>query len=155
MGYTTEFEGSVKVSPPLNEHEISFLRDFNRTRRMNRTKGPLFVKGSGEFGQVRDEDIIDFNGPHPDQPGLWCQWTTNEEGTEIFWDGGEKFYYAAEWMEYLLRNLFSADAAGYLLEHRHEDERLVHFTFDHNFSGRIEAQGEDPEDRWTIEVETK
>ena len=36
MGYTTEFEGSVSISPPLNAHEISYLRKFAASRRMDR-----------------------------------------------------------------------------------------------------------------------
>lgn len=36
------------------------------------------------------------------QPGLWCQWIPNEEGTRILWDDGEKFYEYTEWIEYLL-----------------------------------------------------
>ena len=38
MGYTTEFDGSVSISPPY------------------------FVDGSGPFGQGHDDDIRDFSG---------------------------------------------------------------------------------------------
>jgi len=63
MGYTTEFEGSVSISPPLNAHEIAHLRKFAASRRMDRTCGPCFVDGPGPFGQGRDGDIRDFNKP--------------------------------------------------------------------------------------------
>lgn len=154
MGYTTEFNGSITVTPPLNEHEVSFLKAFNTTRRMNRTNGPLFVEGTGPYGQGHDPDVLDHNSPHPDQPGLWCQWEVTDDGTEIQWDGGEKFYYAPEWMEYLVKKLLSAEAKDYVAAHRSEDARLAHFTCDHNFHGVIEAQGEDEDDRWVIEVVT-
>ena len=36
MGYTTEFDGSVSISPPLNAHEIAYLRKFAASRRMDR-----------------------------------------------------------------------------------------------------------------------
>lgn len=62
MGYTTDFAGEITIEPPLNEHEISFLKDFNEHRRMSRHKGAYFVKGSGDFGQGADEDVIDHNG---------------------------------------------------------------------------------------------
>lgn len=35
-------------------------------------------------------------------PGLWNQWVPNNEGDEISWDGGGKFYEYVEWIEYLL-----------------------------------------------------
>lgn len=151
IGYTTDFYGSVQIVPPLNDHEIGFLEDFRSSRRMNRTKGPLFVKGDGGFGQGHDEDILDYNSPHPDQPGLWCQWFS-EGGADIEWDGGEKFYNAAEWMEYLVTNLFAPSARGYIADHIDEDERLRYFTCDHVINGEIEAQGEDHGDRWTLVV---
>ena len=63
MGYITEFEGSVGISPPLNAHEIAYLRKFAASRRMDRARGPYFVDGSGPFGQGLDDDIRDFNKP--------------------------------------------------------------------------------------------
>jgi hypothetical protein len=63
MGYTTEFDGRVGISPPLNAHEIAYLRKFAASRRMDRARGPYFVDGSGPFGQDHDDDIRDFNKP--------------------------------------------------------------------------------------------
>jgi hypothetical protein len=39
MGYTTEFDGSVSISPPLNAHEIAYLRKFAASRRMAVLRG--------------------------------------------------------------------------------------------------------------------
>lgn len=173
MGYTTDFTGEINLVPPLNEHEISFLTDFNETRRMIRRKGPLFVGGSGPYGQGHDEDVIDHNRANGEtpyfrdptaeeseyyeeggQPGLWCQWVPNEEGTTISWDDGEKFYNAADWMKYLITKLLYGESAReYVAKHIDEDERLKHFTFDHLANGTIYAQGEDPDDRWALVVE--
>jgi hypothetical protein len=50
MGYTTEFDGSMSISPPLNAHEIAYLRKFASSRRMDRARGPYFVDGSGTVG---------------------------------------------------------------------------------------------------------
>ena len=152
MGYTTEFEGSIQIEPPLNAQEISFLREFNHSRRMNRTRGPLFVRGSGFYEQRNDPDIIDYNQPHPDQPGLWCQWTPNEDGTAIEWDGGEKFYSAPEWMMYIISFLLSPAARPYIDAHLDEDPRLASFTCDHVLHGTIIAQGEEIRDRWELLV---
>jgi hypothetical protein len=83
MGYTTEFDGSVSISPPLNAHEIAYLRKFAASRRMDRARGPYFVDGSGPFGQGHDDDIRDFNKLPAGQPGLWCWWEPTKDGTAI------------------------------------------------------------------------
>lgn len=154
MGYTTDFEGSVEVSPPLNEAERSFLHDLADTRRMNRTHGPLFVKGEGFAGQGHSPDIIDYNSPDETQPGLWLGWGPSEDGTSIEWDGREKFYYSEEWMAYLINNLLAPSGRKYVEEHAATsgDERLSQFTFDHTVNGTISAQGEDPDDQYNIIV---
>jgi len=54
-------------------------------------------------GQQHDESILDYNLPPANQPGLWCQWHVSEEGS-IEWDGGEKFYYYVDWLEYLIKH---------------------------------------------------
>lgn len=152
MGYTTDFDGSIAIEPPLNEHEISFLLDFNGSRRMLRTKGPLHADPGADFGQARSADIQDYNRPPEGQPGLWCQWVPTEDGGAIEWDGGEKFYDSPTWMSYLIDQLLSPAARAFIEEHQSEDERLRHFTCDHVLNGTINAQGEDPGDRWRLVV---
>lgn len=121
MGYTTNFRGAFSFSRPLSKTELDFLTKFNGTRRMKRdvkkltevfgpgeygTEGEYFVAGSGFAGQDYDATIIDYNQPPMTQPGLWCQWTPNEDGTQLEWDGGEKFYNYVEWLQYLIENFF-------------------------------------------------
>lgn len=146
MGYTTDFEGVIDIDPPLNPKEIEYINKFSSTRRMNRTNGPYYVGGTGTYGQGQDADIIDSNRPDPSQPGLWCGWMVNEEGTQIEWDGGEKFYYAAEWMKYIIDHFISKDPIA-----KHNNE---HFDFleAHNTNGEIYADGEETDDNWKIEV---
>jgi len=60
---------------------------------MLRTNGPYYI-GGGDFGQARENDIIDYNRPPEGQPGLWCQGVASEDGTEIHWNGAKKFYYS-------------------------------------------------------------
>jgi hypothetical protein len=128
MGYTTDFEGCFTLDKPLDSGHAAYLRAFAETRRMNRdpriadtfsdplrqniglpigAAGEYFVGGSGYFGQDSDNSIIDFNVPPDTQPGLWCQWIPNEDGTAIVWDGGEKFYHYVEWIKYLIEHFFS------------------------------------------------
>lgn len=101
MGYHTNFNGLLEITPHLNAHEVAFLEEFNRTRRMARQKGPYYVKSDGQFGQSHEDDVLDFNStgiamklddtgnyvygdidnPPPEHgtpaqmPGLWCPWT--------------------------------------------------------------------------------
>lgn len=152
MGYTTDFDGEIAVSPPLNADEVSFLRDLANTRRMNRTKGPLYISKDANFGQDDRSDVIDYNQSHPDQPGLWLCWEPSDDGTAIAWDGTEKFYDSAEWMRYLVEKLLTPSARAYIDAHMSEDPRLASFTCDHELTGIIDAQGEDPGDRWQLGV---
>lgn len=156
MGYTTDFDGSVSVMPPLNPHEIAYLRKFAESRRMHRNNGPYYI-GTGAFGQDREPDIIDYNEPPPPQPGLWCQWVPTDDGTAIIWDGGEKFYEADEWMRYIIDTFLRPGAAlaedlARPIPGRVYPDELIHFTFDHVLNGTIYAQGEDCDDRWRLVV---
>lgn len=154
MGYTTVFAGNIIIDPPLNEHEVSYLRDFNLTRRMDRENGPYFVKGSGPFGQGDDEDVRDSNRPPEGQPGLWCQWTVTEDGKFIEWDEGEKFYYAPEWMKYIVDHFLNRDVSASVREDMvKQDPRFEHFTFDHVCNGVIDAEGEESGDLWQLVVQ--
>lgn len=133
MGYTTDFSGSFEVTPALNPAQVAYLQAFNNTRRMVRDKkitetrpdpvreavglpvgaqGGYFVGAAGDNAGQEDmmgkrnpsTGILDHNGPPSGQPGLWCQWTAIEAGTEIEWDGGEKFYDYIEWMKYIVEH---------------------------------------------------
>lgn len=144
MGYTTEFEGIIRIEPRLNAEEIAYLKKFNKTRRMARQKGPYFVDGTGQFGQGSDSDILDHNQPPGGQPGLWCQWTPTEDGTGIEWDGGEKFYNAEEWMAYIIDHFLKPDAVAKTV--------LPFLQANHVLNGEIDAQGEEDDDKWRLIV---
>ena len=111
MGYTTDFTGHFKLNKKLDTDTHEFLNKFNRTRRMKRSikgygiEGEFYVDGTGQYGQDYDSTVLDHNRPPRTQPGLWCGWTPNEDGTCIEWDGGEKFYEYVEWIEYLIDNV--------------------------------------------------
>lgn len=140
MGYTTEFSGSVKIDPPLNEQEIEFLNKFSETRRMDRKKGPYYVNDTNDSGS----DIIDHNSPDDSQPGLWCQWVPTDDGTAIEWDGNEKFYCSVEWMTYLIDHFLSPTAIA--------KTELEFLQANHIVNGKIAAEGEDSGDVWQLVV---
>ena len=162
MGYHTDFDGEFSVTPALKPEHLVFLKAFADTRRMQRDsvitgkrpdpireaaglpvgpEGGYFVAEGGScgqgdwgFGEARKEaGIVDYNKPPSGQPGLWCQWTPNADGTCIEWDGGEKFYSYTEWITYLIKNFLAP--WGYKL------------------NGSVEWNGEDRDDRGRINIE--
>jgi hypothetical protein len=144
MGYSTTFTGQVDVVPPLSPEERSYLLKFSRTRRMLRRKGPYFVDGSGFMGQGDDPDVINHNEPPHGQPGLWCQWIPNPEGTGIVWDQNENFYDADKWMLYLIQHFLAPKANAIGL--------VPGIVGGHILNGEIGAQGEEGGDIWTLVV---
>lgn len=144
MGYTTEFNGQIKVDPPLNAEEIKFLQKFNETRRMRRALGPYYVDNAGFGGQDQEPDILNYNEPPDGQPSLWCQWRPTDDGKFIEWDGGEKFYESPEWMKYLIEHFLKPNAKA---------KSELEFLQGHTLNGEIEAQGEESNDRWILSVE--
>lgn len=168
MGYTTDFTGHVTVTPPLNQHEITYLTRFSDSRRMRRSKGPYHADPSNQFGPQHHDvyDIYD-DTPPPGQPGLWCWWVPTQDGTAITWNGAEKFYAPADWMAYLI-DTFLKPAATVAVELRALQgtasvgrapapgwiypPEFDHFTFDHVVNGMIHASGQAPGDRWRLVV---
>lgn len=139
MGYTTEFSGGIAIEPPLNAEEIKFIQGHNRTRRMKRGKGPYYIHGTSNFGS----DIKDLNEPPEPQLSLWCRWTCDDKGTEIAWDGTEKFYRSAEWMQWLIDHILGANPKA---------KAQLPFLQGHRLNGTIIAQGRKAEDRWKLVV---
>jgi hypothetical protein len=141
MGYTTDFRGSFTVTPTLKPEDREYLVKLNETRRMIRKfpndahgiEGEFFVEGKGSFGQDDDPSVVDHNRPPKTQPGLWCQWRPNDDGTEIEWDGNEKFYDYVEWIAYLV---------GAILEPR-----------GYELNGSVEWRGEDWDDTGQIVID--
>ena len=156
MGYNTEFRGAVTVVPPLNRHEIAYLRRFAETRRMDRERGPYYC-GKGYAGQADEPDIRDYNKPGFEQPGLWCKWEPTDDGSQIEWNQAEKFYDADAWMAYLIRTFLMpgaplAEELASPVPGRYYAPEFSHFTFDHVVNGVIDAEGEEPDDVWQLIV---
>ena len=93
--------------------------------------GPSGQDG-GHFNSSDDNSVVEYNYPPSTQPGLWNQWNPNEDGTEIIWDGSEKFYNYIEWIKYLI-NTFLA-------------------PWGYKVNGQVEWRGEDNSDIGVLEV---
>jgi hypothetical protein len=159
MGYSTDFSGCFTVNDkPLSKEHVEYLAKFADTRRMKRNAaltekrddpirkaaglpvgpdGGYFVAEDGVAGQgagfgTQVSDVVDHNVPPTGQPGLWCQWVPNADGTAIEWDGGEKFYDYVEWLEYIIVNFLK--------------------PWGYTISGEVEWQGEDRGDMGKIIV---
>lgn len=74
MGYTTKFNGSIKLSRQLTMGEAKQLLEFN-------------------------EDPDKVPAPHPNS---YMQWVPGSTLDCIGWDGGEKFYEYAEWLQWIV-----------------------------------------------------
>ena len=134
MGYSTEFFGELEFNKPITDELKDFINKFADVRHMKRdvnklkeihpnwmnecykgnlgNDGEYFIGGKGLYGQGEDKDIISYNNPPVDVPGLWCQWIINDYGN-LEWDGNEKFYNYVEWLEYLIKHFFEPE--GYIL----------------------------------------
>ncbi len=156
MGYTTDFSGSFNLDSPLTIAQRDFLKEFGDTRRMNRDIAKLkaipknqlngkmvklldevglgleYYGGTGYAGQDEDASIIDYNRPPAGQPGLWCQWVPSEDGTQIEWNGSEKFYYYVEWIKFIIEHFLK--------------------PWGKTLNGEVEWQGEERDDRGMIIV---
>lgn len=153
MGYTTDFEGSFTVTPPLDAAQVAYLKALCDTRRMKRDaavaalmpdpkreavglpigdEAEYFVGGVGFAGQDRDASIEEYNYSPGEQPGLWLQWEPNDDGTRIVWNGAEKFYHYVEWLNYII-------------------ERFL-IPWGRSIAGEVSYQGEDSDDRGVIGI---
>lgn len=157
MGHTTVYEGSVSVTPSLNEHEIAFLERYAGSTSIETPSGPYW------FGERTAEDkayydrlpgrAIRVSGT----PGYRCEWKPDREGTSLAWNGAEKFYHGEKWMQYLIAQFLGPDARlrdelVHPVRGRHYAAQFEHFTFDHVLEGSIEAYCADFEDRWRLVV---
>lgn len=137
----------------LKKEHHAYLTKFSDTERMQRDpsiaetlgdaeraavglpigpEGAFFVGATGYKGQDEDASVVDASSPPTGQPGLWCDWAPNEDGTAIQWNGAEKFYYYLEWIQYLIDHFLGP--WGYLL------------------NGEVNWQGEEESDRGVITI---
>ena len=109
----------MKIGKNVNTSTIRVSWGYNNQER--------YIEKNYEFtlGQTNSPDVIDYNQPPPNQPGLWCNFTYNTETRVIEWNGGEKTRDGAEWIKYI---------ADLIQEHGYD------------LKGTMNWQGEDEDD---------
>lgn len=146
MGYNTLFDGQVAVEPPLNAAEIAYLRAFARTWHGEAPDDPYFTApepdGAATARLIPFKPVVAVG-----QPGEVCHWIPTADGAALVWNGCGQFDEATAWMRYLIDHFLTGRAGAF-----GADERSAGFTFDHVCDGRIDAQGEDPADTWSLLV---
>lgn len=147
MGYQTDFEGEFKVEPPLSAAEVAYLKMFAGTRHCEHQPGPYAADGTGNCPGSGT-----CAGETPGLPEIWCKWEPDGDGAAISWNGMEKFYCADLWVAWLIRHLLGPEAAGHLGHAERRAPELRLFACDHVLNGAVDAQGQDPADRWQLIV---
>jgi hypothetical protein len=109
MGYNTDLSGAFNLDKPLTADQVKFLTEFSSERH----------EGTPATGTTKF-------------PGYYCQWVPTDDGCDIQWDGGEKFYAYTEWLEYLIK------------------EFLIPWGY--TLNGKVSWSGEDTDDQGYITV---
>lgn len=156
MDNKAKFQGEITVNPPLNEFERSYLLAFHKTPHVIYVDGPLHVTSDDNetFAPTEDEyySVIDRENFDTSQPGLRSFWDINDEGTGMLNEEPENAVMAGEWLDYIIKSLFSDKAKSYVGMHHTGDRRFDRFSFNHVFNGVIHGYGENPDDIWRITV---
>lgn len=153
MGVTTRYLGHVTISPPLNQAEHDYLRLFSRSRRSFREGGPyevLPVDPHEEAPTLHGDAAAErYNRIAEGQPGYWCQWVPCPRGCCLSWDGREKFYAGAAWLQYMIDHFLQpgplAQADGNVWFRR--------FTVDHDVNGVVVGEQGDNRELFSLTVE--
>lgn len=106
MGYNTEFEGSIEITPALTVDEYVTMEKLTRTRHENNR----MYGGSGEA------------------PGYYCDWRFAPDGGSLAWSGAEKSYEMDKWLELIVKKLPGHEFHGTVLargEEFHDQWKMV------------------------------
>jgi hypothetical protein len=157
VGYDTDFDGQVTITPPLSVGEVAFLKKFAKTRHCSCQVSPFTANESyicspafGRNGGCR--------GSHLGNPGYYCKWEPSEDGTVVEWGGREKFYDGEEWMRFLINSFLKPGAdiffedAGAPGDQHVSAAKAVFNLNGHVLNGVIDAQGEESDDQWRLVV---
>lgn len=126
------FCGHIRVTPPLNVAEFTYLAAFSESRRHAGRDHPYDVPGH-PHDDGPDCTIDRYNTPVDGQPELWCPWVPCCAGECLTVDDAEKVGAPVEWLQYLLDHFLRPDARA--ASSRSSDFEA--FTFDHVLSDAV------------------
>jgi|SRR5277367_528930 len=155
MGYDIDFDGQVTVTPPLNAAEVAFLKRFAKTRHCA-CQSSKWV--ADETLYCPPDRRTYCTASHLDNPGYYCKWEPSDDGTTIQWNEQEKFDDGEEWMQFLIEEFLKPNANIFttlipvINGVAVTDAHLIFEISGHVLNGVIDAQGEEPDDRWKLVV---
>ena len=96
-----------------------------------------------------DGEVDRYDSVVRGQPSLWCQWVPCSQGCCLSWNGHEKLYGGASWLQYLMDHFLrpGAEAAS------SRGRQFSGFTFDHRMDGIIAGRQEDTRELFLLRVE--
>jgi hypothetical protein len=83
MGYNTDFEGSIEITPALDHVELAAMHKLTHDRHENN-------RAYGGYGEA---------------PNYYCDYTFSDDGTSLAWSGAEKSYDMDKWLELIVKKL--------------------------------------------------
>lgn len=86
MGHSTSFEGGLQFSRELTHKEWMELTRL------------------GNYESYDDGYYAEFTETPETIPQSYNQWEPNKEGTQLVWNGGEKFYDYVHWLRWLAKH---------------------------------------------------
>lgn len=146
MGLHTDYLGHVRIEPPLSPAEVEFLNSFHQTRHSGDLH-PLDVAAHPTDNEPTGADDA-YNRVATGMPGLWCPWTSCDEGCCLRWDGAEKPYAPDQWLVYLIDTFLDRGAA---LSGEPAASRLG-LTFDHVLNGMLVGERRETLELFALEV---
>jgi hypothetical protein len=149
VGVNTDDLGHVEIVPSLNQAEYDYLLAFVRSRRSYRSGGPYAVIPEDPHTGSNEREVQRYNQIADGQPGHWCQWIPCPHGCCLVWDGREKFYAGASWLQYLIEHFLrrGAKAQG------SGDPQFGAFSFDHEMNGVIVGEQGDSRELFLLRVQ--
>jgi hypothetical protein len=182
MGYTTDFEGSLKLNRPATEQERNYINLISDTRRMKRNvdilfqiykgkhgnpfaknkediygfEGEYFAMNDGDMGQNKDKSIIDYNTPP-------CQMSYYDSDFNKTWNENERriengLCQPGLWCHWIITEdcqYLEWDGGEKFYNYLEWLQYHINHFFDKwgiKLNGNISWQGEDDEDKGIIVV---
>lgn len=138
VGYSTQYLGHLTIEPPLNEHEVEWLRAYAACAGPGRGRDPYDIPMNPRAGptvhddgraNMTDEALVPFG---------FCDFEPTVDGNALVWMESDKSNHAREWLPYLI-DTFLRPGATAATSGREVFER---FTFDHVVNGAMAAYRE-------------